>query len=75
MKTVNYNGYIPDSIVQEIIESFVKRAEMGENKYGTNLERSDLSLEDWLIHSLEEKMDDILYLQKALKVLQESKNS
>ena len=67
-------SYTPDSIVQTIVDKFIARAEMGKKKYGVTLDRDDLTLEDWLINALEEKMDEILYLQKALKVLQESKN-
>ena len=62
-----------DSVVDSIIDKFVERATIGREKYGTNLDRQDLSLEDWLEHSLQEKMDDILYIQKALKTLRESK--
>ena len=63
-----------DSVVDSIIDKFVERAIIGREKYGTDLDRQDLSLEDWLEHSLQEKMDDILYIQKALKTLRESKN-
>ena len=64
---------ITDSVVDSIIDKFVERATIGQEKYGTDLDRQDLSLEDWLEHSLQEKMDDILYIQKALKTLRESK--
>ena len=64
-----------DSIVDSIIDKFVDRATFGKQKYGTDLDRNDLSLEEWLEHSIQEKMDDILYIQKALIVLREAKNS
>ena len=64
-----------DSIVDSIIDKFVERATLGKQKYGTDLNRTDLSLEDWLEHSIQEKLDDILYMQKALKTLRESKTS
>jgi hypothetical protein len=64
---------ITDSIVDSIIDKFVERATIGKQKYGTDLDRTDLSLEDWLEHSIQEKLDDILYMQKALTVLRESK--
>jgi hypothetical protein len=63
-----------DSIVDSIIDKFVERATIGKQKYGTDLDRTDLSLEDWLEHSIQEKLDDILYMQKALTVLREAKN-
>ena len=33
-------------------------------KYGTNLDRTDLSTLDWIQHAQEELMDGILYLEK-----------
>ena len=64
-----------DSVVDSIIDKFIDRATVGKVKYGTDLDRNDLSLEDWLEHSIQEKMDDILYMQKTLKVVREAKNS
>ena len=66
---------VTDSIVDSIIDKFVERATIGQEKYGTDLDRSDLSLEDWLEHSIQEKLDDILYMQKALTLLREAKNT
>jgi hypothetical protein len=63
-----------DSVVDSIIDKFIDRATVGKVKYGTDLDRNDLSLEDWLEHSIQEKMDDILYMQKTLKVVREAKN-
>ena len=71
--SIKYNDFTPDSIVQTIIERFVERAKMGKEKYGQTLDRSDLSLEDWLEHSIQEKLDDILYIQKALKEIQDGR--
>ena len=71
--SIKYNDFTPDSIVQTIIERFVERAKMGKEKYGQTLDRSDLSLEDWLEHSIQEKLDDILYMQKALKEIHDGR--
>ena len=65
---------ITDSIVDSVIDKFVERATFGKKKYNTDLDRSDLSLEDWLEHSIQEKLDDILYMQKALQTLREAKS-
>jgi len=65
---------VTDSIVDSIIDKFVERATFGKKKYNTDLDRSDLSLEDWLEHSIQEKLDDILYMQKSLQTLREAKN-
>lgn len=53
-----------DSIVHSVILNFTKRAELGFKKYNKNMDRKDLTLIEWLEHSIEEKMDDIIYMQK-----------
>ena len=63
-----------DSIVDSIIDRFVERAQVGMKKYGTNLDRTDLNLEQWLEHSIEEQLDNILYMQRALKELRQTKS-
>jgi ATP-dependent Clp protease adapter protein ClpS len=72
--TVKYTDYTPDSVVQTIIENFVKRAEMGEKKYGVTLDREDLTIEEFIEHALQEHMDAILYLQKVKMMLEKQKN-
>lgn len=56
-----------DTIVTSVINKFEDRAKMGKEKYGTDLDRTDLSLSDWIKHAQEEHMDAILYLEKILK--------
>lgn len=58
-----------DSIVTAIIQRFQQRAEFGKAKYGVDLDRTDLSVLDWIRHAQEEHMDAILYLEKLRKVL------
>lgn len=53
-----------DSIVTAIIQKFGERAETGQRKYGTTLDRTDLKTLDWINHAQEELMDGILYLEK-----------
>lgn len=62
-----------DSIVDSIVDKFIDRSRVGKKKYGTDLDRSDLSLEEWIEHALEEHMDAILYLQKIKSVIGGSK--
>lgn len=59
-----------DSIVTSIISKFQKRAEIGKMKYGTDLDRDDLSIIEWINHAQEEHMDAILYLEKIKKELE-----
>lgn len=58
-----------DSCVKSIIQKFINRAEIGKKKYGTDLDRSDLKVSDWITHAQEELMDGILYLEKLKKEL------
>jgi hypothetical protein len=58
-----------DSIVRTIIAKFQIRSEIGKKKYGTTLDRTDLSVVDWINHAQEEHMDAILYLEKLKQTL------
>jgi hypothetical protein len=56
-----------DRIVEIVVNRFIHRSELGIKKYGTTLDKNELPLIDWLQHSIEEKMDDILYMQRAIE--------
>lgn len=58
-----------DSIVRAVIGKFTQRAAAGKAKYGTTLDRTDLSVLDWIQHAQEEHMDAILYLEKLKQTL------
>jgi hypothetical protein len=60
-----------DSIVKSIINKFTERSKFGKEKYGTDLDRDDLSVLEWLTHFQEELMDGILYAEKLKQVLLE----
>lgn len=66
---IKYTDFIPDSVVQTVVEKFVTRAEMGFKKYNATLDRKDLTTEEWINHALEEHMDAILYLTKLKQEL------
>jgi hypothetical protein len=67
------NRYLTqDSIVNSIIAQFATRSNVGLEKYGTTLDRRDLTLLDWIQHAQEEMMDGILYLEKIKKTMHES---
>jgi hypothetical protein len=53
-----------DSIVDSIVDQFIDRSRVGKAKYNADLDRTDLSLSQWLQHAIEEHMDAVLYLQK-----------
>ena len=56
-----------DSVVRSVIDKFISRSVFGKKKYGTDLDRTDLSVADWIQHAQEEQMDGILYLEKLKK--------
>jgi hypothetical protein len=53
-----------DSVVYRIAHLLKTRSETGIRKYGTTLDRTDLSVKDWIDHAIEEALDHALYLQK-----------
>ena len=63
-RKINYTDFIPDSVVDAILNKFVDRAEMGFVKYNNTLDRKDLSKLEWINHAQEELMDGILYLER-----------
>ena len=63
-KKINYTSFVPDSVVDAILNKFVGRAEMGFVKYSNTLDRKDLSKLEWINHAQEELMDGILYLER-----------
>lgn len=56
-----------DSIVLEVIKEFGSRAKVGFSKYGTDMDRNDLSVAEWAQHLREELMDGLVYLTRLKK--------
>lgn len=56
----------PDTIVQAVQSDLQARSERGIAKYGTTLDRTDLTEKDWLQHAYEEALDLALYLKKLI---------
>jgi hypothetical protein len=69
---LSINKQNTDSVVFSVIKQFKQRADFGMKKYGTNLDRSDLTVLEWIQHAQEEHMDAILYLEK-LKQLEKDR--
>ena len=59
-----------DTVVASVIAKFERRARTGNQKYGTDLDRTDLEKIDWIEHAQDELMDGILYLEKLKQELQ-----
>jgi len=62
-----------DSIVDSVIDEHIARAQMGKEKYNNTLDRTDLSVIDYLQHAKEEAMDLALYLEKTIQMLKGKK--
>jgi hypothetical protein len=62
------------SIEEKVIAEIRQRAEKGEAKYGTTMDRDDLSLKEWLQHLKEELMDGVIYTQKIINGLEVLEN-
>ena len=56
------------SIEEQVCFKILKRSDEGKKKYGTTMEREDLSKLDWLKHAQEEAMDLAVYLQKLIEL-------
>tara|TARA_B110000977_G_scaffold167116_1_gene215474 strand:+ start:455 stop:649 length:195 start_codon:yes stop_codon:yes gene_type:complete len=54
-------------VEEKVIAKILKRAEVGKSKYGTTMERNDLSRLEWLVHAQEEAMDLAVYLEKIIE--------
>lgn len=62
-------GKTTDTIVLSVMDDLNSRSIVGIKKYGVTLDREDLKASDWLQHSLEETLDNALYLKKAINEL------
>lgn len=56
-----------DTITKSVLDKYLDRAIAGKNKYGTDMDRNDLNVVQWLQHLQEEMMDATLYVEKLLQ--------
>ena len=61
------NQEVTDKVVLSVMAKYAERSATGLKKYGTTLEREDLTLDQWINHLLEELMDATLYLERIKK--------
>ncbi len=71
MESIKETTTFTDSVVFEIIKEFGERAQKGYDKYGTDMDRTDLSTSDWCQHLREELMDGLVYLTRLKKDIAE----
>lgn len=56
-----------DSVVEANVELLRNRSQVGIKKYGFTLADNPLTLRAWLVHALEEVLDQANYLQAAIR--------
>lgn len=61
-----------DKIVQQVVEKYQQRSDVGIRKYGTTLEGNNT--DNFFNHLLEELMDATLYIQKIMEVIRNEPN-
>jgi len=62
---------IKDQIIKKVVDKLTSRSEIGIQKYGTTLDRDDLTLLNWLNHLQEELMDACGYIEKIIALIEE----
>ena len=67
----NRNIKFRDPTVENVVDKFVERSDIGFKKYGVTLRDDPSKMFEWLNHLQEELMDAVLYLQKAKEVYSE----
>jgi hypothetical protein len=61
-----------DQIVEDVVDKYLERSQVGITKYGTTLEQNNH--DNYLKHLQEELMDATLYLQKLMSLNKEITN-
>lgn len=54
-------------IEDKVCEKIQERAKVGLGKYGTTMEREDLTFIEWMTHLQEELMDACVYVERMLE--------
>lgn len=75
MEQQQEDTFQPDSIVTSVINQFLARSKKGKEKYGVDLDRTDLTLLEWIEHAKQEHMDAILYLEKIKQIVSDQEKN
>lgn len=62
---------IPSETLKRLHRDLEVREVLGHMKYGTTMDRTDLSEMDWVRHAREEAMDLAVYLTRLLMLLED----
>ena len=69
MNITNESIQHEDTVLMAVLGKYWERSKLGQQKYGTNLDRTDIDLLGWLNHLQEELMDATLYIEKLKREL------
>ena len=64
---------IEEQVIAKLGKRILERAEVGYKKYGTTMERDDITIEGWWGHRQEEVMDTLVYSEKMLTEIRKLK--
>lgn len=64
-----------DPVVEAVRADLLRRSQFGIAKYGMTLDRTDLSLRDWLQHAYEECLDQANYLKRSIIELERDRGA
>ena len=53
-------------IYKEVITDLISREKMGRMKYGTTVDKANLSEKEWMQHAYEEALDFAIYLKTMM---------
>ena len=53
-------------IYKEVISDLISREKMGRAKYGTTVDKANLSEKEWMQHAYEEALDFAIYLKRMM---------
>ena len=54
-------------VYKEVITDLISREKMGRAKYGTTVDKANLSEKEWMQHAYEEALDFAIYLKRMMK--------
>ena len=60
-----------DKIIQQVVDKFKERSDVGYKKYGVTLHDDEPNMHKWLNHLQEELMDAVNYLEKLKMTMTE----
>lgn len=53
-------------VYKEVISDLISREKMGRIKYGTTVDKANLSEREWMQHAYEEALDFAIYLKRMM---------